>query len=78
MNLYQCQEEAKSVGYDRAIFFALFPVGIIKCQWLDAYMGLFKINHPEMDSGFVMVKQIDEMFPDLEVTAPILEEDTPA
>ena len=63
MNLYQCQEWAKDNGFDKAKFIALFPSGPTECQWLDAYMGLLQID--KLGDGFVMVKQIDKMFPDL-------------
>jgi len=66
MNLYQCQEKAKDVGFDNAKFFAAFPAGHIECQWLDAYTGLLKIDMDGLRDGFVMTKQIDEMFPDLQ------------
>jgi len=74
MNLYQCQEKAKDVGFDKAVFFAEFPSGLLECQWLDAYMGLFKIDAEGMRDGFVTVKQIDEQFPKLECTEPYVDE----
>lgn len=37
LNLYQCAEKAKEIGYDKAQFVAVFPVGPVTCQWLDAY-----------------------------------------
>lgn len=70
MNLYQCQEKAKDEGYDTAKFIAFFPCGPVECQWLDAYMGVFKINKPGLDDGFVMVKQIDKEYPELVCTEP--------
>jgi len=77
MNLYQCQEKAKDIGFDKAKFMAIFPVGAVECQWLDAYMGLFKIDMEGMRDGFVMVKQIDAEYPDLIVTDPYIDEEKP-
>lgn len=62
LNLYQCEEKAKAVGYDSMKFLAIFPNGPRECQWLDAYMGLFKIDGLD---GFVTTRQIDEQIPDL-------------
>lgn len=74
MNLYQCQEKAKKIGHDKAKFIALFPNGPVVCQWLDAYMGMFTMGIEGFD-GFVMTKQIDEMYPDLIVSEPYIEDD---
>lgn len=68
MNIYQCQKWAEKNGFDNAEFFADFPTGTKKCKWLDAYFGMFEI--PELTDGFLMVQQIDEMFPNL-VCTPI-------
>lgn len=71
MNLYQCEERAREIGYDKARFFALFPVGpmqchqLIPCRWLDAYMGLFVIEVDGLRDGFVTTREIDREFPDL-------------
>lgn len=62
MNLYQCEAKAQDNGYDSMKFIAMFPSGPTKCQWFDAYFGLFKIDDHE---GFVTTKQIDERFPEL-------------
>lgn len=65
MNILEAQEEALMLGmYDRHEFVAHFPAGPIKCKWLDAYFGLFRIEGHE---GFVTVEAIREMFPNLEV-----------
>lgn len=66
MNLYQCQEKAKDVGFDKAQFEATFPSGKFTCTWVDAYFGFFTVDCPGMDDGFIRVKEIDEMFPTLE------------
>lgn len=75
MNLYQCQEKAKDIGFDKAKFLAMFPAGPVECQWLDAYMGFIKIDADGLRDGFMMTKQIDEMFPDLVVTEPYVDND---
>jgi hypothetical protein len=69
MNLYQCQKWAEKNGFDTAEFYADFPVGNMKCKWLDAYFGMFIIPGV-MDKDFLMVSQIDELFPNL-VCTPI-------
>ena len=66
MNLYQCQKWAENNGFDSAEFYADFPAGRKKCRWLDAYFGMFEI--PGLTDGFMMVKDVDKMFPDLECT----------
>jgi len=69
MNLYQCQKWAEANGFDTAEFYANFPKGEMKCKWLDAYFGFFII--PEItDQEFMMVNQIDKLFPNL-VCTPI-------
>ena len=70
MNLYQCEERAQEIGYNKAAFVAMFPAGPKKCRWLDAYMGLFVIDEDELRDGFVMTRDIDHQFPDLLCSAP--------
>jgi len=70
MNIYQCQEKAKNLGFDKAKFIAHFPAGPVECQWLGAYFGIFKIDKID---GVLRVNKIDEYFPDLVVTEPYLE-----
>lgn len=65
MNILEAQEKAKDDGeFDSQEFIAHFPAGPTKCKWLDAYFGMFKIEGYE---GFVMVGDIREHFPNLEV-----------
>jgi len=71
MNLYQCQKWAEKNGFDKAEFYADFPIGRKKCRWLDAYFGMFEI--PGLTDGFMMVKDVDEAFPNLECTPIELE-----
>ncbi len=71
MNLYQCQEKAKDVGFDSSEFYAMFPCGPVRCKWIDAYMGFLKIYMKGMNDGFLMVKDIDEKYPDLKCSNPI-------
>ena len=73
MNLYQCQEKAKEIGFDRAKFIAFFPAGPVKCQWLDAYMGMLKVDTEGLREGFMIARKIDEAFPDLVVTEPTVD-----
>ena len=64
MNLYQCQKYAEKNGFDSMKFNAHFPTGIRKCQWLDAYFGLFTIEGVT-DNSFISVRDVDEAFPSL-------------
>ena len=62
MSLLECERLATQEGFDKMKFTALFPVGPRKCQWLDAYMGIFQVDGLE---GFLMTGDIHEQFPDL-------------
>lgn len=70
MNLYQCEKWAQDNGFDSCEFYATFPAGRFKCKWLDAYFGMFEI--PDVMDGFMMVRDMDEQFPNL-VCEPIEE-----
>lgn len=71
MNLYQCENKAKDIGFDKAKFVMACTDGIFECQWLDAYFGLFKIKGLD---GFVTTKQIDEMYPDAVCSDPYVDD----
>jgi hypothetical protein len=67
MDIYRAQKIAE----DRAIdpnwnksFVLVGPRGIIECEWLDPYFGLFQFKGKD---GFVMVKQIPA---DIDVVMP--------
>lgn len=77
MNLYQCEAKAQEIGFDKAKFVALFPCGPVECQWLDAYMGMFKADVDGLRDGFLMTRQVDEQFPDLYCSEPYVEEAHP-
>lgn len=66
MNLFECKNKAQEVGFDSYEFVAYFPVGPVKCRWLDAYMGMFVAYYEDMDQGFLTVNQIHDIFPDIE------------
>jgi len=72
MNIYQCQKWAEENGFDSCEFYADFPSGTFKCQWLDAYFGMILIPDVLGDS-FIRVSDIDDMFPNL-VCNPIQKE----
>lgn len=74
MNLYQCQEAARELSYDNSTFTAIFPVGPVKCKWLDAYMGLLQIDMDGLRDGFITFREINESFPNLVCTEPIAAE----
>lgn len=74
MQLRQCQDKAKKIGYDKAKFTAFFPNGPVECQWVDAYMGVFKMNHTALPKDtFVLVSDVDRYYQDLIVTEPWVE-----
>jgi hypothetical protein len=65
MSLHRAERVAKEGGqYDCGRFLALFPSGPRVCTWLDAYMGLFRIEGVE---GFVRTQDMEDQFPDLQV-----------
>jgi hypothetical protein len=68
MNLYQAQRHAEDNGYDSEKFIAFFPAGTKVCKWIDAYFGMFNIEGT--GDGFVMVRDVDDMCPNL-VCEPI-------
>lgn len=74
MNIYQCEERAKEIGYDNAKFVAFFPAGPKQCRWLDAYMGLLVIDEDGLRGGFVTTRDIDREFPDLYCSEPYVPE----
>jgi hypothetical protein len=55
MSILQCQEAAKKFGFDSVTFDLCGPKGKVKAKWLDAYMGMFKI---EGQDGFIISQQI--------------------
>ena len=59
MNIHQCEAKAQQIGYDKARFIAVFPVGPVQCQWLDAYMGILKVDADGLRDGFLTTSQID-------------------
>ena len=73
MNLRQCEVKAQEIGFDTAKFSAVFPCGEVKCQWLDAYMGLLKIDLDGMRDGFVTTGTIDNKYPELVCSEPYID-----
>jgi len=49
-----CQREAEDKGFDSMEFIAIFPAGPTNCKWLDAYMGLFRVDHEDLKEGFLV------------------------
>lgn len=66
MDIYECERKAKDIGYNTAKFTAQFPAGEFECQWIDAYMGLFKVDADGMRDGFCTVRDFAEQFPTAE------------
>lgn len=44
MNILQCQEMAKNIGFDSTTFDLCGPKGRKKASWRDAYFGFFEIE----------------------------------
>ncbi len=63
MDIFECERKAREIGFNSAKFKAVFPSGVFECQWLDAYMGIFKVDADGLRDGFLMSRQVDEMFP---------------
>lgn len=57
MTINQCEELAKDIGFDKATFDIVGPLGRIKCKWLDAYYGMFEMIDPK-EEGFVLTSQV--------------------
>lgn len=68
------QEYAKSNGYDSLAFMAMFPSGPRRCSWLDAYMGLVRIDG---EDGFVMVRDLQAEVPNTPIFTLETEEEQP-
>ena len=62
MDILRVQKHAEEHAFDSQKFTADFPTGRRECRFLDAYFGMFKVEGVD---GFVMVSDIDRMFPDL-------------
>ena len=71
IDIYTCERLAQDLNGD-SWFIADFPVGPTRCEWLDPYMGLVRVDTPAMRKGFMTVSQLDEMFPGLRCTRPQL------
>lgn len=56
ITIKECEECAQKIGFDSATFELHGPMGSKKCTWLDAYMGIFKV---EGAKGFSMVSDFE-------------------
>lgn len=65
MNIYECERLAQEHGFNTVTFLADFPIGTVKCKWLDAYMGLIQIDMDELRDGFVTTSELAQDFPNL-------------
>jgi hypothetical protein len=67
MDIYRAQKIAEDRTIDpnwNKSFVLVGPRGIIECEWLDPYFGIFQFKGKD---GFVMVKQIPA---DIDVVMP--------
>ena len=55
MNILQCQELAKEIGFDSATFSLCGVKGEIPCKWLDAHLGMFAMQ--DDPDHVIMVRQ---------------------
>jgi len=72
MNIYQCQHKAQQIGFDKAKFIAFFPAGPINCEWIDAYLGVLRIDANGLRNKAIFIWQLEKMFPDLVVSDPVV------
>lgn len=72
ISLHECERLAREMG-GNTWFMAEFPAGTYRCDWLDVYMRLVRVHAPELRDGFMMVEQLDEMFPELKCSRPVNE-----
>ena len=45
MSILQCQQLAKMAGYNSCTFDLVGPKARVQCEWIDAYMGIFRIEN---------------------------------
>lgn len=69
IDIHKCERLAKELGGNPA-FFAEFPIGRKRCEWIDPYLGFVRIDTPEMRDKFMTVGQLEEMFPGLKCSEP--------
>lgn len=55
MDIYRCEALAKRDGFDSATFDLVGPGGRMKCKWLDAYFGFFRVTG---EDGFMSVNDV--------------------
>lgn len=59
LSILQCAEFAKEIGYDNTTFDLVGPNGKLKCKWVDAYFGMFKVIEPGKEpDGVLIVKEV--------------------
>ena len=56
LTIHQCEQIAKDLGFDKLKFDLVGPLGRKPAQWLDAYMGLFRLE--EDPDHFIQVSQV--------------------
>lgn len=54
VNILQCQQIAKRLGFDKVEFDLVGPTGTLHCKWRDAYLGMFDVEGYE--ETFFMAK----------------------
>lgn len=64
MTLHKAERYSEDHHDGKGEFIAFFPSGPKNCCWLDAYMGLFRIEGIE---GFVTTRAAEDHWPDLQV-----------
>ena len=74
INIFQCQEKAKKIGYNSAEFVAYFPNQVVLCKWIDAYFGFIGVCIEGLEGKIITVRQFDNAFPNVQVSPPFISE----
>lgn len=40
----ECEQKAQEEGFDSATFTLAGPTGLLKCKWIDAYLGVLELS----------------------------------
>jgi hypothetical protein len=75
LSILQCEELAKEIGFDKMSFDLVGPKGKLKCKWLDAYFGMFKIIEPGKESDRFMMSRDLMYAPGIYCENAMIEED---
>jgi hypothetical protein len=63
MNIYECEKLAQEKGFDSMEFLCHLPVGWVNCKWLDAHMGLIRVDFDGLRDGFITTRDLVSIDP---------------